>query len=106
MSNLKYTNLPAETSSEDVLVQLALDLSRPWRHSASPLWRLLNPELWELTHSAWVVLQTVSGDRLEKVTSDPVFQKALQERIEARRKESELPRWFPQAHPDSPLKTV
>ena len=39
------------------------------------MWRQLDPELWEMTHNPWVVLQTVSRDRIEQVLADPVFRK-------------------------------
>ncbi|HUE00976.1 MAG TPA: alpha-glucan family phosphorylase [Bryobacteraceae bacterium] len=102
MSNLKYTNLPAEASNEDALAQLALDLSWPGRHATGVLWERLNPELWEMTHSPWAVLQTVSTKRLEEITSDPVFQKALAQQTQARGAAAESS-WFHRAHPGSPL---
>ncbi len=102
MSNLKYTNLPAEASNEDALAQLALDLSWPGRHATGVLWERLNPELWEMTHSPWAVLQTVSTKRLEEITSDPVFQKALAGQTEARGAAAESS-WFYRAHAGSPL---
>ena len=102
MSNLKYTNLPAEASNEDALAQLALDLSWPGRHATGVLWERLNPELWEMTHSPWAVLQTVSTKRLEEITSDPVFQKALAGQTEARGAAAESS-WFHRAHAGSPL---
>jgi starch phosphorylase len=106
MGNLKYTNLPAETSSEDILAGLALDLSASWNRGAAVLWEQLNPELWDLTHNPWVVLQTVSGERLGEITSKPAFQKELNDLEQARLAGSKSERWFQQAHPNSPLKTV
>ena len=106
MSNLKYTNLPSEASNEDALVQLALDMSWSWRHEAGTLWKQLNPELWELTRNPWFVLQTVSGRKLEEITSRPAFHQALAELTSARRAESELLRWFQENHPNSPLTAV
>ena len=67
MSNLKYTNLPSEASNEDALAQLALDVSYSWNDTAGALWQRLNPELWELTRNPWVVLQTVSGAKLQEI---------------------------------------
>ncbi len=106
MSNLKYTNRPSDISSEDALAQLALDLSWSWRHRAGTLWKQLNPELWEATRSPVAVLQTVSGERLEKITSEPAFRETLEELLRERRTESESPRWFQQAHPNSPLSAI
>ena len=38
-----------------------------WNHATDEVWRQLDPELWELTHNPWVVLQTVSRDKIERV---------------------------------------
>jgi glycogen phosphorylase len=66
----------------------------------------LDPELWELTHSPWVVLQTVSRERLQTATSDPDFQSL----IAALHRESQLAvkseSWFQKVHPHSVLTAV
>src|SRR3984893_15996577 len=105
MGNLKYTNLPSESANEDTLAQLALDVSWQVRHSTGALWERLNPELWDLTHNPWAVLQTVSTKTLGEITSDPAFQKALQEQNEARNAEAGSS-WFHRAHPGAPLSAV
>ncbi|HWC96346.1 MAG TPA: alpha-glucan family phosphorylase [Candidatus Sulfopaludibacter sp.] len=106
MSNLKYTNFPSEAPEEDALAQLALDVGWTWNDAAAKIWASLNPELWELTHNPWVVLQTVSGVRLTELTGDPAFQATLQKVTEARRAAADLARWFQQTHPNPPLTTV
>ena len=106
MSNPRYTNRPSEALDDDPLAQLALDLERSWNHSSDKLWRELDPELWDLTHNPWVVLQTVSRQRLERVTSDTAFRGMVEELTQATRTQKESPRWFQQTHPNSPLKTV
>ena len=60
MSNPTYTTFAAESQASDALVELAFNLRWSWNHSADELWGKLDPELWELTQSPWVVLQTVS----------------------------------------------
>ncbi len=106
MSNLTNTNRSWEGSTDDVLASLALDLRWAWNHSTDELWRQMNPELWELTQNPWAVLQTVSRQRLEKLNADPAFREMLNQLTDARRAEDELPRWFQETHPNSPLKTV
>ena len=44
-----------------------LDMYSSWNHFADNVWRRLDPELWEITHNPWVVLQTVSNDRIKHV---------------------------------------
>ena len=106
MSSLQYTNLSSDASSEDILVQLALDVDLTLSHAAEQLWRQLNPELWERTHNPWAVLQTVSGQNLKRITSAPAFRAILDEIVRARSAENETQRWFQQAHPNSPLTSV
>ena len=107
MSNLQYTNLPSDASSEDVLAQLALDVNWTLSRDADTLWRQLNPELWERTHNPWAVLQTVSGENLKRITSEPAFQaRRWTNSCESDRRRMSQPRWFQQTHPNSPLKCV
>jgi glycogen phosphorylase len=49
-----------------------------WNHATDKLWRQLDPELWEITHCPWVVLQTASRDQIERVLADPVFRKSVE----------------------------
>jgi starch phosphorylase len=106
MSNLRYTNLPSETPDEDQLAELALDIGSSWNRQTDALWSQLNPELWDRTHNPWLVLQTVSSEKLKRVTSEPAFRASLSEFQRARREETETSRWFPQTHPNSPLKSI
>src|SRR5579864_2123192 len=90
----------------DVLTELALDLRWSFNHSADQLWERLDPELWDLTHNPWVVLQTVSQERLQTVTTEPEFQRLLTE-VNRERQAAERPEgWFQQAHPRSGLTCV
>ena len=57
----------------EVLKELALDLAWSWRHGGDKIWQQLDPELWEKTHNAWVILQTVSQEKLDQVSKDPYF---------------------------------
>ena len=77
MSNSAIDDRPLDKGVSDALTDLALDLRWSFNHSADQLWGQLDPELWELTHNPWVLLQTVSRGKLQTVTSDPNFQKLL-----------------------------
>jgi starch phosphorylase len=106
MSSPANSNRPSDTSSSDILAELALDLRWSFKHSADKLWERLDPELWDLTHNPWVVLQTVSRKRLQSVTTTPDFQKLLADLHRERRTEAQSQAWFQRAHPDSPLRTI
>jgi glycogen phosphorylase len=95
-----------DTAISEALTDLALDLRWSFNHSADQLWERLDPELWELTHNPWVMLQTASREKLQTVTSDPTFQKLVADlhREKAAAKESEA--WFQKAHPRSGVSTI
>ena len=69
-------------------------------------WRRLDSVLWELTHNPWVVLQTVSRQKLKRDLADPGFRKDVDDLVQARRDAEEAPAWFQQAHPRSSLTSV
>ena len=75
VSHSIYNLLPTEIEGFDSLAELALDMRWSWNHATDEVWRQLDPELWEITHNPWVVLQTVSRDQIERVLADPVFRK-------------------------------
>src|SRR5690242_9022095 len=98
--------LPVDIPGVDSLTELALDMYWSWNHSADEVWRQLDPELWELTHNPWVVLQTVSRDDLQSVCADPTFRKRIDDLVQARRQAATSPGWFQQTHPQTVLTCV
>src|SRR6059036_3682126 len=50
------------------LVELALDLCWTWIHDTDKLWHTVEPEIWRLTQNPWLVLQSVSQERLEELS--------------------------------------
>ncbi len=88
------------------LAELALDMQWSWSHATDEVWRQLDTALWEATYNPWVVLQTVSRDRIEKVLADPVFRKQVDGLVEAGRLAAEAPAWFQRNHSNAPLTSV
>ena len=80
-----YNLLPTEIEGFNSLAELALDMRWSWNHATDKVWRQLDPELWEITHNAWVVLQTVSRDQIERVLADPVFRKNVDGPVQTKR---------------------
>jgi glycogen phosphorylase len=99
-------NRPSETTVSDALTDLALDLRWSFNHSADHLWERLDPELWELTHNPWVVLQTASRERLESVTADANFRRLLTDLHLGKTRTEGSEAWFQRAHPQSGLSCV
>lgn len=101
-----YSFLPNDIEGLDALAGLALDLRWSWDHAADEMWRQLEPDLWDTTHSPWIVLQTVSRDQLVKLMSDPLFKEKVHQLVEYKEQALSNPAWFQQNYPDSPLTCV
>jgi len=99
-------DLPTASETSDILNEVALNLRWSWNHAADQLWERLNPELWELTHNPWLVLQTVSQEKLLSVTNDPGFKRLAQEIVQKNRTMVKPAGWFQEAHPDSKLQRI
>jgi len=93
-------------SVEDSITELALNLDWSWSHAADDLWRQLDSELWGLTHNPWVILQTVSRERLQSVSSTPQFRRTLDLVLETRAKREEAANWFQRSLPEAPLSHI
>jgi starch phosphorylase len=104
--NPVYNFLPVEGEGFDSLAELALDLRWSWNHAADEIWRQLDPALWELTHNPWVVLTTVSRDRIKSASADPAFRGRVDELIRIKRLGSDTPGWFQRQYPRAPLTDV
>lgn len=90
----------------DALVELALDMRSSWSHGADSIWRQLNPELWDLTHNPWAVLQTIQREKFQCELANPTFCKSIDALVQARRASAEAPAWFQQTYPQSSLSCV
>jgi starch phosphorylase len=101
-----YNLLPSEIKGFESLAELALDMHWSWNHATDDVWRQLDPELWEVTHNPWVVLQTVSRDQIERVLAEPAFRKNVESLVEASRQTAAAPAWFQLHHAQTQLTCV
>jgi starch phosphorylase len=101
-----YNLLPTEIEGFDSLAELALDMHWSWNHATDEVWRTLDPELWEVTHNPWVVLQTASRDQIGRVVADPAFRQHVDALVQASRQAAEAPAWFQRNYPETPLNCV
>jgi starch phosphorylase len=106
VSKTTYNEPPKDVEGFDSLAELALDMRWSWNHATDQVWRQLEPTLWEMTQNPWVVLQTVSRDKLKRVLADPAFRKNIDDLLRAKRQTAEAPAWFQQHHPQAPLTCV
>ncbi len=95
-----------EDSARQLLQRLALDLRWSWNHAADELWAQIEPELWARTHNPWVVLQTVSHQRLSALLEQPQFRAQIESLVSVAHSAVDAPAWFQQAHADSALRCV
>jgi len=100
------SNVSSGNSVMNSLTELALNLDWSWSHTADDLWRQLDPELWGLTHNPWMMLQTVSPDKLQSVTSTSQFKHALHQVLESRLRREEAANWFQRSLPEAPLSRI
>jgi glycogen phosphorylase len=101
-----YSLLAKDVEGYDSLAELAVDMRWSWNHATDEVWRELDPALWEFTQNAWVVLQTVSMDKLQRVSADPAFRKKVDALVQAKRQAAKAPAWFQQTYSKSPLSCV
>lgn len=98
--------LSADVDGFDSLAELALDMRSSWNHATDQVWRELDPALWELTQNPWVVLQTVSREKLQRLLADPSFGKKIDALVKTRRDAAQAPAWFQKTHPGTALNCV
>ena len=90
----------------DALSALALNLHWSWSHAGDELWERLDPELWESTQNPWVILQTVSREKMAAALTDPAILKSLISLRHRARESYESPGWFQEKHPSAALTSV
>ncbi len=105
-NNQLYGFLPSDVEGMETLIELALDLRWSWNHAADALWQQLDPELWEITHNPWIILQTVSRDRLEKQLTDDGFKEKMYELVKLKDQLNNTPAWFQQNYSNAPLSCI
>src|ERR1700747_3162127 len=106
MSSPARRTRPSAKIVSDALTDLALDLRWSFNHSADQLWERLDPELWDLTHNPWIILQTISREKLQSVAADADFQMLVADLHRERQTAERVEGWFQKAHPRSELTGV
>jgi starch phosphorylase len=90
----------------DALAELALNLHWSWNHAADELWEDLGPDLWEATRNPWVILRTVSKDKIKSLLGQPQFRKRVDDLLRQNRESFRADAWFQKKHPDAALTSV
>jgi starch phosphorylase len=90
----------------DALAELALNLHWSWNHAADELWADLAPELWAATQNPWVILRTVSKDKMKSLLAQPQFRQRLDDLLRQNRDSFREAGWFQKEHPDAAFTSV
>ncbi len=78
----------------EALASLALDLRWSWHHGADELWQAVDPGMWEATRNPWLILESVSDQRLTTLAGDTQFLQVLQQQLAAREEHYRTETWF------------
>ena len=90
----------------DALVELALNLHWSWNHAADKLWEALDKDLWATTQNPWVILRTVSREKIKAALGAPEFRQKLDSLLRQNRDSYQAEAWFQHKHPTTALTTV
>jgi len=90
----------------EALTEIALNMRWSWNHAADDLWSHLDPELWELTRNPWVMLQTVSQEKLDTLMADKEFRQKIDEIASRRERREQSSSWFQSAYKEPPFNCV
>jgi starch phosphorylase len=90
----------------DALVELALNLHWSWNHAADELWKALDKGLWETTQNPWVILRTVSQEKIKAALGDVEFRHRLDSLLQQNRESYRADAWFQHKHPGAALSTI
>ena len=106
MSNPNEGTAPPNDEGTNELAELALNLHWSWNHAADELWKRLDPELWEATQNPWVILQTLSREKIEAALAEPEFRQRLDNLLHQNRESYSSDAWFQKKHAGSALTSV
>lgn len=101
----RYLNRPLPAGLQ-ALTELSLDLSWNWNQTGDHLWKRLDAELWERTRNPYLILQSVSQNRLEEAAQDTELKAELKALFEKRSQILRAPGWFGQNHSQADLRSV
>jgi starch phosphorylase len=90
----------------DGLVELALNLHWSWNHAADELWERLDKELWATTQNPWVILRTVSKEKIKASLNAPEFRLRLDNLLRQNRDSYQADSWFQTKHPGTALTSI
>jgi len=89
----------------DALVELALIFNWSWNHARTSCGKP-RQDLWATTQNPWVILRTVSREKIKAALAAPEFRQKLDSLLRLNRESYRSDAWFQHKHPDTALTTV
>jgi len=99
-------NPASEIEGFKTLVDLASNLRWSWTYSIDEIWKAIDLDLWNQTHNPWVILQTVSREKIKKVFADEKFKTLVETIVKRKNADQEEDKWFKKEHDQEPLKSI
>ena len=106
MSDTKAVTTWPNVEGMDELVELALNLHWCWNHASDEIWKSLDAELWQSTQNPWIVLLTVSREKITSLLATPDFRQRLQDCQGHNQKSFHEEGWFQKTYPGDALSLV
>ncbi len=104
MSDTHTVNIWPNVDGMDALAELALNLHWSWNHASDEIWKSLDSELWEATQNPWLILRTVSKEKIRALLAAPDVRQRIQELLEQNHESPDA--WFQQKHRGAALSSV
>ncbi len=106
MSDTKAVTTWPNVEGMDELVELALNLHWCWNHASDEIWKSLDAELWQSTQNPWIVLLTVSREKIATLLATPDFRQRLQDCQRHNQKSFHEEGWFQKKYAEAGLSLV
>ena len=106
MSDTKAVTTWPNVEGMDELVELALNLHWCWNHASDEIWKSLDAELWQSTQNPWIILLTVSREKIASLLATPDFRQRLQDCQRHNHKSFHEEGWFQKKYPEAGLSLV
>src|SRR6202451_204100 len=106
MSDPNAVNTPPKFEGMGALSELALNLRWSWNHASDEFWESLDSELWRTTQNPWVILRTVSKEKIQSMLATPEFRERLQYLLRHTHESFNRDAWFQEKCPGATLSCV
>jgi glycogen phosphorylase len=106
MTESTFPHLHSGSTDYDALIDAALNLGRAHNNWTENFWSRLDQSLWETTRNPWLILQTVSVEKMDALLADPDVRQNLKGQAAAQGDVTNAKSWFAANHSNSKLTKI